>query len=62
MSRRQWVLNALKAAGASNDRQAWTRLYVENRVSYTTAMAKWQEGVKFAAWVKARDEKKGAAS
>ncbi|HEV2155428.1 hypothetical protein [Bradyrhizobium sp.] len=56
MTRKQ-ILAALKAAGAANDRQAWTRLYVENRVSLVAANQQWREGQAWAEFIKYRNER-----
>lgn len=34
----------LRIAGYHDDRAAWTRLYVENRVSYAAAKRAWAAG------------------
>jgi hypothetical protein len=57
---RKQVLAALKAAGASNDRQTWTRLYVENRVSLAVANQQWREGKAWAEFIRYRDERVNA--
>ncbi len=44
MSKRKTVLEHMKVAGANNDRHAWSRLYVENRVSREVAERQWQTG------------------
>lgn len=54
MTRKQ-ALACMKAAGAKGDSATFTRLYVENRVSYAAAQAAWRDGVKFGAFIKARD-------
>lgn len=54
MTRKQ-TLACLKAAGAQNDRQAWTRLYIENRVSFSVAMQQWRDGQAFARFIAERD-------
>jgi len=54
MTRKQ-VLASLKAAGATNDRQAWTRLYVENRVSLQVANQQWRDGRAWAEFVAYRN-------
>lgn len=59
MTRKQ-ILACLKAAGATNDRQAWTRIYVENRVSFTVATQQWRDGQRFAEFVRYRDERVNA--
>ena len=52
---RQKIMRAMKAAGASNDKQAFTRLYIENRISLQAANEAWREGRKLAAFVEKRD-------
>jgi hypothetical protein len=54
---RKQALACLKAAGAENDRQAWTRLYVENRVSLPVALKQWADGQAFARFIAQRDAK-----
>ncbi|RVT96286.1 hypothetical protein EOD42_14340 [Rhodovarius crocodyli] len=51
------ALNAIRAAGAQGDQQAFMRLYVENRVSKSAADAAWREGQNLARFVKQRDAK-----
>jgi hypothetical protein len=58
MTARESILRAMRAAGAENDKQRFTRLYVENRISLTAANAEWQAGRKFAAFIAARDAQK----
>ena len=58
--KRKQVLACLKAAGATNDRQTWTRVYVENRVSFTVANQMWRDGVAWAEFVRYRDERVNA--
>jgi hypothetical protein len=43
--KREHAIAYLRIAGYDNDRAAWTRLYVENRVSYAAAKKAWEEGV-----------------
>ena len=45
---RKAALAAIKAAGATNDQQTFTRIYVENRISYEVAIAAFREGKSFA--------------
>lgn len=52
---RKQLLAALKAAGATADTKAFTRLYVENRIGLHAAQAAYSEGVKLAAFVAKRD-------
>jgi hypothetical protein len=42
--KRKLALDALRVAGFENDRRAFVRLYVENRVSIETAERAWREG------------------
>lgn len=60
-SKRELALRTLRAAGAQGDRQLWTRVYVENRISLPVAQAAWREGVRFAESIAARDNTKGGA-
>ena len=55
LTKRETILRAMRAAGAANDRQTFTRLYVENRISLSAANAEWQAGRKLARFVEARD-------
>lgn len=43
--KREHAISYLRIAGYDNDRAAWTRLYVENRISYAAAQKAWSEGV-----------------
>ncbi len=56
MSTRDKILRAMRAAGAAGDRQTFTRLYVENRISLEAANAEWRAGAALARFVKQRDE------
>lgn len=56
MTRKQ-AIACLKAAGATNDSKAWTRLYVENRISYAMAKQAWADGQALARFVATRDAK-----
>ena len=42
--KRKLALDAIRAAGYENDRRAFTRLYVENRVSFAAAQAAFNAG------------------
>ena len=53
MTRKQ-ALAAMESAGAADDRQAFTRLYVENRISLAVANEAWRRGARFAAFVRVR--------
>jgi hypothetical protein len=44
MTKRETALSPMRAAGYENDRHAWTRLYVENRVGFDSATRAWLEG------------------
>lgn len=59
MTRKQ-LLACLKAAGATNDKQAWTRLYVENRVSFQVANQQWRDGQAWAKFIAYRNERVAA--
>lgn len=52
---RKRALEAIYGAGTQGDKAALMRLYVEHRVSYRVAMSEFLRGVRFAAWVAARD-------
>ena len=54
MTRKQ-ALEAIQAAGAQGDKQAFARLYVENRISYAAANGAWRKGARFAEFVQQRD-------
>jgi hypothetical protein len=56
------ALQAMQAAGATNDRMAFTRLYVENRISRAFADEAWCKGVALRRFVEKRDAAKGQAS
>lgn len=43
MTRAQ-AIAAMRVAGYHEDRAAWTRLYVEQRVSFEKAQRAWREG------------------
>jgi hypothetical protein len=51
----------MKAAGATNDKKSFCRLYVENRISLTAANAAWREGARFGDFVRNRDAEKATA-
>ncbi|SEG64659.1 hypothetical protein [Bosea lathyri] len=55
MSNREKILRAMRAAGATGDKQTFTRLYVSNRISLAAANAEWRAGVAFARFVERRD-------
>ena len=55
LTERERVLRAMKAAGAGNDKQTFTRLYVGNRISLAAANEAWRAGVAFARFIAARD-------
>jgi hypothetical protein len=61
MTRKQ-ALACLKAAGATDDRKTWLRVYVENRISFTVANQQWRDGQAFARFVAARDAAKAVQS
>jgi hypothetical protein len=43
---RSKALEALKSAGIEGDKKALVRIYTENRISITTALAAYGEGVR----------------
>jgi len=43
-SKREATLAHMRIAGYAGDRAAWTRLLVENRISYETAKEAWRQG------------------
>jgi len=43
--KRSDALSALRLAGYHNDSRAFTRTYVENRISYRVAQQEWRLGV-----------------
>lgn len=43
-SKRELVLGHMRVAGYENDRKAWTRLYVENKISLAVAEEAWRNG------------------
>jgi hypothetical protein len=53
---RKKLLMALKAAGAMNDKETFTRLYVGHRISLEAANAAWRDGVNFAKFIVERDK------
>lgn len=52
------VLAVLRAAGASGDRELFTRTYISSRVSLKAANAEWSAGQKFRAFILERDKAK----
>lgn len=46
---------SIYAAGAADDRQAFTRLYVANRISLAAANEAWRKGVRFAEFIRKRE-------
>ena len=54
MTRNQ-VLTAIRSAGATNDKQAFMRLYCENRISLAVAQQAFREGARLADFVASRD-------
>ena len=52
---RKRLLAAIKAAGSQGDQATFTRLCVENRISYPVAMTAYRAGASFARFVAARD-------
>jgi len=45
-SQRELTLAHLRIAGYDNDSATWTRLYIENKISYAAAKQAWAEGVR----------------
>lgn len=45
-SQRELTLSHLRIAGYDNDRGTWTRLYIENKVSYAIAKEALAAGVR----------------
>lgn len=54
MTRNQ-ALAAIKAAGAQGDMRAFTRLYVENRISLPVARQAYREGVRLGEFIAKRN-------
>ena len=52
---RKEALQAIRGAGARNDKQAFMRLYIENRISLAVANHEWTAGRKFATFIETRD-------
>lgn len=52
---RKQVLALIYTAGAENDIKAYTRLYIENRISLKAAKEAFEAGRKFGAFVRQRD-------
>ena len=52
---RKEAISAMEAAGAADDRQAFTRLYVENKISLAVANEAWRRGARLAEFVRKRD-------
>ena len=44
MTKRDQIVAHMRVAGLENDRKAWTRLYVEHRISLAVAEQAWREG------------------
>ena len=57
MTRKQ-ALACIKAAGAQGDQQTFLRLYIENRISYSVAIAEYRAGKQFGEWIAQRDAAK----
>ena len=58
---RKQALDAIRGAGAANDKKAFMRLYVENRISLSVANAEWSAGRRFAAFIAERDAQPASA-
>lgn len=43
--KRAHAITYLQIAGYDDDKEAWTRLYIENRISYAAAKKAWAQGV-----------------
>ena len=52
---RKKALDLIRAAGAQDDRKAFVRLYVENRISRAAADKAWLEGKRFGTFLRQRD-------
>ena len=57
MTRKQ-ALQAIRAAGAEGDKAKLVRLYVENRISYSAALAAYAEGARLRIFCERRDAAK----
>lgn len=55
------AIAAMKAAGTQGDKAAFTRLYIENRISRAVADQAWRDGVNFARFIADRDAAKASA-
>ena len=55
MTRKQ-ALDAMRGAGATNNKQAFARLYVENRISLVAANRAWADGQNLMRFVTRRDD------
>jgi len=53
--KRAQAIKAIEAAGSLGDRQAFMRLYVENRISLPVANDAWRRGQRLAQFVQQRD-------
>lgn len=45
-SQRELTLAHMRIAGYDNDRASWTRLLIENKISYAVAKQAWADGVR----------------
>ena len=45
-SKRELTLAHMRVAGYDNDSGTWTRLYIENKISYAVAKQAWADGVR----------------
>lgn len=45
-SQRELTLAHMRIAGYDNDSASWTRLLVENKISYAVAKQAWADGVR----------------
>lgn len=48
-SSRELILGHMRVAGWDNDRATWTRLLVENKISYAVAKQAFEQGVRMRA-------------
>lgn len=46
MDKREIALSSCRVAGYHNDKMAFTRAYIDNRLSIAAANEAWQQGVK----------------
>ena len=44
MNKREFILEQIKVCGYKNDQRTAIRLYVENRISYSSYLQAWRRG------------------